>query len=164
MEDTLFEDPRLTASGLFVEAFSGFVAQLDQVHARHGLAGSDFDVLIRLARSPGKELRMTDLAMQTAMSTSGMTRVVDRLEVRGLVRRLASPGDRRSSLVALTDAGSECLAADVPDVIDAVQHWLIGPIPPDQLPVFLAALQAVRDTVRPEATTGASPRVQAEAG
>ena len=48
---------------------------------------TDFDVLIRLARSPGQQLRMTDLATQTALSTSGITRVVDRLEKRGLVRR-----------------------------------------------------------------------------
>lgn len=155
MEDDLFDDPRLTASGLFIEAFGGFVAQLDGVHARHGLAGSDFDVLIRLARSRGRQLRMTDLAAQTAMSTSGMTRVVDRLEARGLVQRMACPGDRRSSLVELTRAGYERLAADVPDVIDAVQRWLTGPIPPDQLSVFLAALRTVRDTVQPGATAGA---------
>jgi DNA-binding MarR family transcriptional regulator len=155
MTEDLLADSRLTASGLVIEAFEGYLSQLDRVHARHGLSGSDFDVLVRLARTPGKQLRMTDLAAQTAMSTSGMTRVVDRLEVRGLVRRLACPGDRRSSLVELTEAGYERLAADVPDVINAVQRWLTGAIPPDQLPVFLAALQAVRDTVRPGATAGA---------
>lgn len=107
---------------------------------------------------------MTDPATQTAMSTSGMTRVVDRLETRGPVRRVASPGSRRCSLVELTTAGHERLTADMPDVIDVVQRWLIDPIPPDQLPVLLAALQTVRDTIRPGATAVAPPRVQAKTG
>jgi MarR family 2-MHQ and catechol resistance regulon transcriptional repressor len=154
MADDLFADPRLTASGLFIEAFEGYLARLDQVHAQNGLVGSDFDTLVRLARSPGRRLRMTDLASQTALSTSGMTRVVDRLEARGLVRRIACPGDRRSLLVELTDTGSERLDADIPPLLDAIQRWLIDPIPADQFPLFLAALRAVRGAVRPGATAG----------
>lgn len=53
MDDAPFDDARLTASNFFVDALGGFVAELDQVHAWHGLAGSDFDVLIRLARPAG---------------------------------------------------------------------------------------------------------------
>ncbi len=155
MDDELFDDPRLTASGLFIEAFLGLTARLSQVHADHGLAGTDFDILVRLARSPARRLRMTDLAAQSDFSTSGITRVVDRLQGRGLVRRTACTGDRRSCLAELTDAGYERLCADVPPLIDIIQRWLLDPIDPDHLPTFLNALRAVRDTVRPGATTGA---------
>ncbi len=82
-----FDDPRLTVMGLLIEVCQGLMARLDPVHAAHGLSGSDFDALIRLARSPGHRLRMTDLAAQTSMSTSGITRIVDRLENAGLVGR-----------------------------------------------------------------------------
>ncbi len=99
---------------------------------------------------------MTDLAAQTALSTSGITRVVDRLEDGGLVQRTACPGDRCSYLTRLTDAGYERLCADVPLLVDVIQRWLVDPIAPDQLPVFLDALRAVRDTVRPTATEGTS--------
>src|SRR5918911_2205431 len=122
MSDELFDDPRLTTSGLFVEAFEGYTAHLDRVHAQHGLTGTDFDTLVRLARSPGEHLRMTDLAAQTALSTSGMTRVVDRLEDRSMVRRVACPGDRRSSLVELTSAGRERLQADIPPLLEAIER------------------------------------------
>ena len=71
------DDPRLTAMGLLIEAYQGLTARLDPVHAAHGLSGSDFDTLIRLARSTGRQLRMTDLAAQTSMSTSGITRIVE---------------------------------------------------------------------------------------
>lgn len=157
MDDDLLNDPRLTASGLLIEAFFALTTRLSQVHADHGLAGTDFDILLRLARSPGRRLRMTDLAAQTALSTSGITRVVDRLESGGLVQRIACPGDRRSYLTKLTDAGYERLCADVPPLLDVIQRWLVDPIAPNQFPVFLDALRAVRDTVRPTATEGASP-------
>lgn len=150
-----FDDPRLTAMGLLVEAYQGVIARLDPVHAAHGLSGSDFDTLIRLARSPGRQLRMTDLAAQTALSTSGITRIVDRLERAGLVRRSRCPADRRSCFAVLTDAGEQRLAADVPDIVDAIERWLTGLLSAEQLDAFTAALHTVRDAVRPDATAGA---------
>ena len=90
VRDDLIDDPRLTIVGLFVEAYGGLISELGAVHAAHGLVGTDFDALLRLARSPGRRLRMSDLAAQTRLSTSGITRIVDRLERRGLVRRFGS--------------------------------------------------------------------------
>ena len=59
---TDLNDPRFTAVGLFAEAYTGlmnrFAHQLDQ----HRLSPVEFEVLMRLARSPGRRLRMTDLA------------------------------------------------------------------------------------------------------
>ncbi len=150
-----FDDPRLTAMGLFIEVCQGLIARLDPVHAAHGLSGNDFDTLIRLARSPGQRLRMTDLAAQMSMSTSGITRIVDRLERTGLVCRTRCSADRRSCFTVLTDAGVERLAADVPDTVDAIERWFTGLLTAEQLDAFATALRTVRDTVRPDATAGA---------
>ncbi|HJT04354.1 MAG TPA: MarR family transcriptional regulator [Pseudonocardiaceae bacterium] len=150
-----FDDPRLTAMGLFIEAYQGVIARLDPVHAAHGLSGSDFDTLIRLARSPERRLRMTDLAAQTALSTSGITRIVDRLERAGLVCRTRCPADRRSCFAVLTSAGEQRLAGDVPDIVDAIERSFTGVLTAQQLGAFVAALQTVRDTVHPDATAGA---------
>ncbi|HEY6424165.1 MAG TPA: MarR family transcriptional regulator [Pseudonocardiaceae bacterium] len=155
MSPDRFADPRLTAMGLFIEAYQGLIARLDPVHAGHGLSGSDFDTLIRLARSPGQRLRMTDLAAQTSMSTSGITRIVDRLEHAGLVRRVPCPADRRSCFTVLTDGGAERLDADVPDTLDAIERWFTGLFTAAQLDAFITALHTVRDTVHPGATAGA---------
>ena len=151
-----FDDPRLTAMGLFIEVAEGLMARLDAVHAAHGLSGKDFDTLIRLARSPGRQLRLSDLAAQTSMSTSGITRVVDRLERTGSVRREPAPDDRRSSYAVLTEAGLEQLAADGPDTVETVQRWFTGVLDTEQLDGFLAALHRIRAEVRPDATAGAS--------
>lgn len=160
MADDLFNDPRLTAMGLFIETFEGLVARLNPVHAEHGLSGKDFDTLIRLARSPRRRLRMSDLAAQTSMSTSGITRIVDRLERAGSVRREPDPADRRSSYAVLTDTGLQQLAADVPHTIETAERWFTGLLSPQQLDAFLTTLHTIRTEVRPGATAGAAERQQ----
>lgn len=148
------DDPRLTAMGLLVEVFEGVTERLDAVHASQGLSGNDFDTLIRLARSPGQQLRMTDLALQTSLSTSGITRVVDRLERKGLVRREACPHDRRSFMAVLTDEGSERVHATLPPLLETIERWLTGPLSAEQLDAMMNGLRTVRDTVRPGAAAG----------
>lgn len=148
-------DPRLTAMGLLIEVFEGVNARIDAVHQSHGHSSSDFDVLIRLARSPGEGLRMTDLALQTSMSTSGVTRVVDRLEGRELVRRTTCPNDRRSLLVELTPHGVERVSSVLPELLEAIDRWFTGVLEPPQLDDLLEALRRIRDTVRPDAAAGA---------
>lgn len=155
MAGDLFDDPRLTAMGLFIEVYEGVTARLDPVFAAHGLSGNDFDVLIRLARSPGRQLRMSALAAQTSLSTSGITRVVDRLERAGLVCREACVTDRRSSLAVLTDEGIARLYALVPSLVEAIERSLTGLLAAEQLEWFLDGLRAVRSTVRPQAVAGA---------
>jgi DNA-binding MarR family transcriptional regulator len=99
---------------------------------------------------------MSDLAAQTELSTSGITRIVDRLERGNLVRREACPDDRRSYLAVLTDAGGELLLAHVPAVIETVERWFTGELTPEQLAALLGALQTVRRRVRPDAAAGAA--------
>ncbi len=110
----LFDDPRITAVGLLFEAHSALASRFAAQLAEHGLSQIEFEVLIRLARSPDQRLRMTDLAAQTALSTSGITRVVDRLERDGLVARHACESDRRISYAMLTAAGRSRLEGALP--------------------------------------------------
>lgn len=151
-----FDDVRLTAVGLLIEAHDGVLARLGEVHARHGLSNTTFDVLVRLARTPGHRLRMGDLAAQTALSTSGITRIVDRLERDGLVRRRPSPDDRRSQTAVLTDAGRKRVEEVLPELLDAIDSCFTGRLSPGALDALLASLHAVRHTVRPGATAGSA--------
>lgn len=153
--DELLDDPRLTMAGLFVEAASRMLAKMGAVHAANGLAGTDFDTLIRLARSPGLRLRMSDLAVQVSLSTSGITRIVDRLEGQGLVRRETSPDDRRGTWTVLTDEGDMRLRAELPQLIDAIQVNLVDSLTADQLDGLIAGLRALRDAPHPAAQAGA---------
>ena len=150
-----FDDPQLTAMGLLIEVYEGITARLTPVHARHGISGNDFDTLIRLARSAECRLRMTDLAVQTSMSTSGITRVVDRLDRHGLVRREPCPGDRRSSFAVLTDNGHDRVQGVLTPLVEEIQACFTGVLDDEQLAALLNALRAIRDAVRPGASAGA---------
>ncbi|GIH13251.1 hypothetical protein Raf01_14230 [Rugosimonospora africana] len=154
MSKDLVKDERITAIGLLSEVFDGLSAQFSGQIAEHGLALIEFEVLIRLARSPERQLRMTDLSAQTSLTTSGVTRVVDRLERDGLVCRTACPTDRRSSYAVLTEAGRERLDAVLPGHLTVIDRWFTGLLTPDQLASMMASLRIIRDAVRPGATAG----------
>jgi MarR family 2-MHQ and catechol resistance regulon transcriptional repressor len=156
VNEKLFDDPRITAMGLFTEAFTGLTARASEQLSGHGVSIVEFEVLIRLARSPRHQLRMTDLAAQTQLTTSGITRVVDRLERTGLVCRVACPTDRRSSYAVITEAGQARMAEILPGHLELIEHWFTGLLPSDTLAQMLDSLRVIRDAVRPNATSGAA--------
>jgi DNA-binding MarR family transcriptional regulator len=153
---TDLNDPRFTAIGLLAEVFTGLTARFGAHLEEHRLSAVEFEVLMRLARSPGRRLRMTDLAGQTSLSTSGVTRVVDRMDRDGLVRREACATDRRSSYAVITDDGYQRLSEALPGHLDLVQEWFIGLLTPEQLASMLDSLRTIRDAVNPCATAGVS--------
>jgi DNA-binding MarR family transcriptional regulator len=65
-----------------------------------------YDVLVQLEDSP-EGIPMNQLAERILHSKSGFTRVVDRMEEEGLVRRVRPEHDRRTILVVLTDTGNK---------------------------------------------------------
>jgi MarR family 2-MHQ and catechol resistance regulon transcriptional repressor len=153
---TNLDDPRFTAVGLFTEAFTGLTGRFAAQFEQHRLSQVEFEVLMRLARSPRNRLRMTDLAGQTSLSTSGVTRVVDRMDRDGLVRREACASDRRSSYAVVTEAGLDRLDEVLPGHLELVQQWFIGQLSPEQLAEMLGALRTIRDAVNPCATAGSA--------
>src|SRR5688572_15043928 len=97
------DDDLLTTVGLLVEAHAGMAATFERRLLEHGaVTGQAFEILLRLVRTEGHRLRMSDLAAQTTLTASGLTRAVDRLERDGLVRREACEADRRVSYAVLT--------------------------------------------------------------
>ena len=71
-----------------------------------GINDADFGILAPLRRAgPPYELTPTELARHRMITSGGMTAAIDRVERKGLVTRAPNPGDRRGSLVRLTDEG-----------------------------------------------------------
>jgi MarR family 2-MHQ and catechol resistance regulon transcriptional repressor len=155
-EMNVFDDGRITAIGLLVETYTGLSARFAAQFEAHGLSAVEFEVLMRLARSPGHQLRMTDLAAQTSLSTSGVTRVVDRMERDGLLTRRACPSDRRSSYAVVTAAGRQRLNETLPGHLELIEQWFTGQLDPVALCGLLDALRKVRDAVHPGAVAGSA--------
>ncbi|MFW6203416.1 MAG: MarR family winged helix-turn-helix transcriptional regulator [Actinomycetota bacterium] len=150
----LLEDQRLTAVGLFFEAQLGLAAKLTPRFAEYGISETEYEVLLRLSRTPGGRLRMSDLSAQTSLSTSGITRVVDRLERDGLVVRESCEHDRRGTWARITDAGSDRIGAVLEPHLDDVERWFTGRLTDQQLAALTDALRVIRDAVHPDAVAG----------
>lgn len=154
MASSLLNDPRLTAVGLFIEAHLGLTTKLARRFAEYELSETEYEVLLRLARSPGERLRMSDLSAQTSLSTSGITRVVDRLERAGLTERKSCDTDRRGTWAQLTDAGMERVVSVLGPHLEDVEEWFTGRLTKDQLSALTEALRIIRDAVHPDAVAG----------
>jgi DNA-binding MarR family transcriptional regulator len=150
-------DPRITAVGLLFEAQAALSARFAAQLAEHELSQIEFEVLLRLARSPGQSLRMTDLSAQTTLSTSGVTRVVDRMERDGLVCRRACSSDRRISYTVITEAGLARLQAVLPGHLELIERWFTSQLSCADLQAMLASLRAIRDALIPQSTPVAAP-------
>jgi DNA-binding MarR family transcriptional regulator len=87
---------------------------------------SDYQTLMNLSDAPGRRLRMSDLAAISALSVSGMTRIVDRLPGAGLVERERPAGDGRGWHAVLTDSGLERLRQSWPTHIASVRWHFFG--------------------------------------
>ena len=75
------------------------------LQAEHQLPLNWFDVLSRLFSAPDDRLRMSELSGAALFTRSGLTRLVDRIEEAGMVKRERISGDRRGVSVVLTTAG-----------------------------------------------------------
>ena len=100
---------RLRAWRLYFESALALMSVLDgEMERDAGIPMRWYDVLVHLEDEP-EGLRMNELAERILYSKSGFTRVVDRLEEAGFVRRVRPENDRRSILVVLTEQGRETL-------------------------------------------------------
>ena len=145
-------DERLTTMGLFIEAHAGLTRELERRLERDaGLPVQWFEVLLRLARTPGGQLRMTDLAAQTVLTPSGLTRVVDKLEHGGLVRRQSCASDRRGSYATLTPKGRRRVEAAVPMHLAHIDEVLGGALSPADLDALADLMRRLRAAVNPAA-------------
>jgi MarR family 2-MHQ and catechol resistance regulon transcriptional repressor len=145
------DDDRLTAVGLFFETAAGLEQALTRHLDSYGLPRVWLEVLLRVGRSPNRQLRMADLAAQVALSPSGLTRAVDKIEAEGLVARVSCPSDRRGAFVQLTEAGRERLESIIPAHLTHVEESFTGLLSPTELARFTATLRKLRDHLNPGA-------------
>ncbi len=95
-----------------LRAHSSLTKALDaELMREHGLPLSSYEVLLFLAEAPGGQMRMSELADGVLISRSGLTRLVDRMERDGLLRRERCEDDARGWFAAITDEGRELLQA-----------------------------------------------------
>jgi DNA-binding MarR family transcriptional regulator len=97
-----------------------------RLRQEHDLTLAFFESLFFIAGSSDGSLRVGDLAQAMGITVGGCSKLVDRLEAAGLIRRESAADDRRASCIALTSTGqvkladaSKTYAAEMANVLDA---------------------------------------------
>ena len=79
----------------------------EELRAEHDLSLAEYDALLTIADAPERRIRMRQLADRVILSKSGVTRLIDRLVLDGLVERRACASDARGAEAVLTAEGLE---------------------------------------------------------
>ncbi len=78
------------------------------------LAVTEFEMLLRLERAPGRQLRLAELNTAVPLTQPALSRAVTRMAARGLLDRAGAPEDGRGVLIRMTAAGSRVLGRAIP--------------------------------------------------
>jgi DNA-binding MarR family transcriptional regulator len=104
------DEETLSAWRALLNAHARVTARIEHALAEAGLPPlSWYDVLWPLHRASRRRLRVGALAVQVTLSRTGLTRLLDRVERDGLIRREPAPEDRRGCYIVITPAGSAVL-------------------------------------------------------
>lgn len=97
-----------------------------ELRAEHGLALSEYEILVRLSEAPNRTMRMAELADRVALSRSRATHTVGRLVIKGIVRREPCDEDGRGVQAVLTDTGLTLLQAAARTHVRGVQEHFVS--------------------------------------
>jgi DNA-binding MarR family transcriptional regulator len=140
---------RLRCWRLFFESGLALQSVLDtELEHQAGVSLRWYDVLVHLEESP-QGIPMSELAMRILHSKSGFTRVVDRMEEAGLVRRVRPEHDRRSILIVLTDSGAKTMQRARRYHRDGIERHFSEHLTDNEVEVLTRALEKVSAHARP---------------
>jgi DNA-binding MarR family transcriptional regulator len=132
----------------FVGSCHAFFAAVDaQLQRDTGIPLAYYEILVQLSETPGRTLRMTQLAEATSASKSRISHAVARLEERGWVRRMDCPTDRRGQIAELTDEGYAVLEGAAPGHVEQVRRTLFDALSPEQATQLREISGAIHDAV-----------------
>ena len=121
----------------------------EAVFSRFGVNRGEVGALSALRVSgPPHRLSPTRLGRGLMLSSAGVTSRIDRLERRGLVRRLPDPDDRRGVIVELTDEGARLVDEAVAAVAES-DRQLLGRLDPDEIAQLQALLKKLLASLEP---------------
>jgi DNA-binding MarR family transcriptional regulator len=140
------DDERIQLMGLIVRTHRRLADALEgELEQSVGIPLVFFDVLIHVGAAPEGRLTMSTLSSDVALTTGGVTRLVDRMVEAGLVARQNCPSDRRSIHVVLTPAGRGVLERAVAQHVDSIDRHLMAHLDADDRTALVVALTKVLD-------------------
>jgi DNA-binding MarR family transcriptional regulator len=143
-------DPRLEPWRAFLTAHARVTRRLDEeLRVEHDLSLAEYDALLTIANSPGRRIRMRQLADRVILSKSGVTRLIDRLVIDGLVERDACQTDARGAEAVLTQAGLDRLRRASQTHLRGISQHFLGALADVDLETIERSMQAVAERACP---------------
>ena len=150
-------ETHLAAWRAVLHAHTSVVAQAEDALAAAELPPlAWYDVLWAIRRAPARRLRMAELAASLTISRGGLTKLADRLENAGLIRREPTDNDGRGLYAVLTAEGNTLLRRMWPVYSRALCEIFVSTITKDEAAVIAAALGRVNDPREHAPPTGRS--------
>ncbi|WP_406327820.1 MarR family winged helix-turn-helix transcriptional regulator [Streptomyces sp. NBC_00203] len=138
--------------GLLIKSATRLEQRIDSALRREcGVSHTMLEVLIRLWRHPGEEISQRQLADDLTLTSSGTTRLIDRMEGARLVRRVPSPGDRRVALVEPTTEGRTTFLRAAAVHARMVEEYFVKPLAADDYARMTSALSEITRALRDDA-------------
>ena len=106
---------------------------------------SEHHILATLGQGPAEGIRPTDLAERAALTKSGLTRAIDRLESQGLIARRPCPTDARGQLIVLTAQGRRVLRRSAPQHFRSIARNFADHLTDRETEILTTALERVAD-------------------
>ncbi len=139
-----FDDDRIHTFGVFLEALTRLNKVFDaSLREKVGIGQAWFEALLRIERSGGF-MTMGELADQVAITTGGVTRLVDRLVEAGLAERKACESDRRIQYVAITEPGRRRLEAALAVHLEDLERELTDRVTEKEKAVMVRVMDRLR--------------------
>jgi DNA-binding MarR family transcriptional regulator len=123
-------------------------------HAEEALASAGlpplawYDVLWAIRRAPKRRIRMAELASSLTISRGGLTKLADRLENAGLIRREPADTDGRGLYAVLTPEGNKLLRRMWPVYARALRRTFVSAISDEEAALIAAALRRLDEPTR----------------
>jgi DNA-binding MarR family transcriptional regulator len=139
-------DPRIEPWRAFLQAHARITRRLDEeLRIEHDLSLAEYDALLTIADAPDRRIRMRQLADRVILSKSGVTRLIDRLVLDGLVQRDACLSDARGAEAVLTPAGLDRLRRASRTHLRGIDEHFLAALEPDDLAAVQRSMRAVAE-------------------
>ncbi|HET6954441.1 MAG TPA: MarR family transcriptional regulator [Acidimicrobiales bacterium] len=145
-EHDLDEPLAMYAAISLIHAQQTVTTVIDRALKPLDLTFARYEVLMLLSFASRGSLPITKVGERLLVHPTGITRLVDKLETQGLVRREQHPDDRRSVLVAITAQGRR-VAAEATTVLGEIRFGFS--MPADELQELVSVLEGMRTSVDP---------------
>ena len=131
----------------FLKAHAKVIEQIERdLSAHKRVPLMTYDVLIVLFEAPEKKLQLKKLTEKLVLTKSGLTRLLDRLEKKGFIRREPSQTDRRSIFAVLTERGEKELRRAWPIYARGIKQYFSTFMSDEELKIMQRIFQSLYES------------------